>query len=157
VTQETDFPADEKIFIRLAMKRPARFSLNLRIPGWIASAPRILVNGRPFKTTASPASFAAIERVWKNGDKVELTLPQSLHTLPIDDMHPGTVALMKGPVMYAAVDATGEERRQTVTPPPGLTAFPQKQQENAPARRDQVYAPFYLVRDESYDTYFQSA
>ena len=40
----------------------------------------------------------------------------------------------------------------------GLTALPQKRQENAQAAnvKDQVFVPFYLVRDESYDTYFQS-
>lgn len=158
VTQETDYPAGEKVMIRLVTERPVRFSLNLRIPGWVASTPEIRVNGRVFETAAPRTSFVKIERMWKSGDTVELTLPQSLRTLPIDESHPGVVALLKGPVMYAAVADTGTDRKQTIAPPAKFAALPPKQ-DGTPLALDgsKLLVPFYLVHGESYDTYFQTA
>jgi len=153
--QKTDFPDSETISLRLAMARPARFALNLRIPGWIAATPRILVNGQAIRTNAVAGSFAVLERRWKDGDIVELTLPQSLRTLPIDDQHPDTVALMNGPVMYVA--AAGVPAGRTITPPPGLMRLPQTPDGTPLPGNGAVLVPYYRVKDETYDAYFRIA
>jgi len=154
--QETDFPAGEKVSIRLAMKHPVRFALNIRIPGWVGSTPRILVNRHRFKTAAGPGSFAAIERLWSNGDTVEIALPQSFRTVPIDDLHPAVVALMKGPVMHVGLDMSGEEQWHSIAPAIGLKPLAHSRQRYIRGN-GQVFVPFYIVAGESYDTYFQSA
>lgn len=155
VDQETQFPDGETTIIRLAMPRPVRLALSLRIPGWIAAAPRILVNGTPQTVTATPATFTTIERVWQDGDQIKLTLPQSLHHAPIDELHPGTVAVLKGPVMLVGVDAAGGSRPSGIAMPAGWAPLCSKQ-DGAPNHSDRMLVPFYLVRNESYDTYFEA-
>lgn len=151
LVQETEFPVRNTVSLRLAMAKPARFTLKLRIPSWIASTPSILVNGQPFKTKVTPGSFAAIERNWKNGDTVALTLPQNLWTLPIDDKHPDVVALMQGPVMYVGADPASTTLQRALTPGIKLKTLTQADAEA------EVFAPYYLINGEIYDTYFQTA
>jgi hypothetical protein len=159
VRQETDFPAGDKITIRLSLNRPRRFEMRLRIPGWVAAAPRLTVNRRPFKTAVMPASFATIDRTWSNGDTIELVLPQSFRTLAIDELHPETVALMKGPLMYVGIDTTGEAQWRSIAPSLGLKPLPLSRQRYLRQERDteQVFVPYYLVGEETYETYFRSA
>jgi hypothetical protein len=66
---------------------------------------------------------------------VEVKLPFGDRTEAIDDRHPDTVALMRGPLMMVAVNA-----------PDGTPDIA------APGLR---FAPFYAVRGESYATYFK--
>lgn len=57
--------------------------LKLLIPSW-AVAPSVTLNGAP---TAAPAaaSFCVLERVWRVGDTIELTLPAVVRLSKLDD------------------------------------------------------------------------
>ena len=46
LSQETRYPWDGAVALRVAAEQPARFGLRLRLPGWCA-APRLAVNGTP--------------------------------------------------------------------------------------------------------------
>ena len=155
--QETDFPDGDKVRLTVAMKRPERFTLKLRIPGWIAGTPTLLVNGHPYRTSIAAGAYAAIMRAWKNGDTVELTLPQNLRTLPIDDKHQDVVAFLNGPVMYVAADPAIVSSRRAISPPSGLKPLPQTQDAPFHDAVTGVFAPYYLVSGETYDTYFRIA
>ena len=54
---------------------------------------------------AQPETFGAIRHGWKNNDVLQVALPMDLRTEAIDEQHPKTVAVMRGPVMLVAVDA----------------------------------------------------
>jgi uncharacterized protein len=99
--QETRFPADEKITLSLKVQQPVRFPLRLRVPYWAtASGGGVRLNGRPLEGFASPGSYYVLDRTWREGDRVELTLPLRLHAQPMPD-DPTLQAILYGPIVLA--------------------------------------------------------
>jgi DUF1680 family protein len=95
----TSYPLSEDVAFKI--RKPARFTLALRLPGWCA-APRLSVNGQPAGLDRRDG-YAFVRRRWKAGDAVVLTLPMRLRTEPAPD-DPGTVAYLKGPVVQTKVN-----------------------------------------------------
>jgi len=155
--QETNFPLEDSTSIVVTPTHPVSFALYLRIPAWTTRAALVTVNGKPIAMPASPGSYIAIRRAWKAGDRVELTLPQSFRTEAIDDLHPNTVALMRGPVQYVALNPANDLGKQPLTLPAGLKQVaPQAFVENYGSTQV-VFVPLYQVRNETYTTYFSKA
>jgi DUF1680 family protein len=50
-----------------------------------------------------PGKFLALQRTWKDGDRLELELHMPLRLEAIDDQNPNVVALMRGPLALFAV------------------------------------------------------
>jgi DUF1680 family protein len=103
VRQETTYPWDGTITLRLGMDEPSMFGLRLRIPGWCQHA-RLKVNGDAFDIASHlEQGYVRVERVWQDDDRVELEL-----AMPVERMyaHPnvrqdaGCVALQRGPLVY---------------------------------------------------------
>ena len=111
--QETRYPEDEKVSFTIKAQWPVSFSLRLRYPGWAQSV-RVIVNGVPQTIDAKPGSFIDLKRTWKNGDRVELTIPMTLRLETIPD-NPHRVAILYGPTVLAG-DLGDEEQPGTVTP-----------------------------------------
>lgn len=86
------------------------FSLNLRIPGWLERTPAINVNGVPTNAEVR-RGFAILRRHWKAGDTVTLEFAQSFRAEAIDELHPNTVAIMRGPLMYVEVNPGAESSK----------------------------------------------
>ena len=74
IEQETRYPFDGGVRLRLGLERPARFALRLRIPSWAKNA-TIRVNGERAAVAVRPGDYAMIEREWRTGDSVALDLP----------------------------------------------------------------------------------
>ncbi len=96
---DTSYPLSENITISVG-GRARRFALAIRLPGWCAD-PRLSVNGKPAAISRS-RGYAIVERKWRRGDSVALTLPMALRTEPTPD-DPRMVARLKGPVVMAKV------------------------------------------------------
>ncbi|HEY0735915.1 MAG TPA: beta-L-arabinofuranosidase domain-containing protein [Herpetosiphonaceae bacterium] len=101
--QETNYPWNEQVSIRVGLGEPANFRLRLRLPGW-CRAPRLMVNGEAIDlANAVENGYAVIRRQWRDGDVVGLELP-----MPIERVyaHPevradvGSAALRRGPLVY---------------------------------------------------------
>lgn len=105
LTQAGDYPWAEDVTLSVALDRPARFALHLRIPDWAEGA-AIAVNGAPAVPAAPDASgYVALARDWQDGDRVALHLPMGarvLHPHPRIKADTGRVALMRGPLVYCA-------------------------------------------------------
>ena len=101
MTQTGNYPYDGKIAFSIVTSKPANLTLNFRIPAWAAQA-RIRVNGEA-QLHPVPGRFAAVRRLWRSGDVVELLLPLPMWLEPIDPRHPDTVALVRGPLVMMAV------------------------------------------------------
>ena len=71
--EETDYPFRGKVRITVNPASPLQFPLKLRIPGWAPNS-SLRVNGNS-QPAPEAAGFATIERIWKNGDIVELEFP----------------------------------------------------------------------------------
>jgi DUF1680 family protein len=155
--QQTRYPAEDSITLKLQPEHPVAFTIHLRIPAWLTRAATIKINGSPSRAPAQPGTFTAIRRTWRTGDCIDLTLPQSFRTEPIDEEHPTTVALMRGPVQYVALNPSSQLDREHLTLPAGLKQLaPQSFGENYSGNQI-VFVPLHCVRGETYTTYFSRA
>ncbi len=104
VRQETCFPASETTVLTLSMAEPVRTTFRLRYPSWSKDV-QVRVNGKRVKVRQQPGSYIAIEREWKDGDRIEATYPMHL-TLESAPDNPHRAALLYGPVVLAGALGT---------------------------------------------------
>jgi len=102
--QETNYPWEGAIAFSAKLAASARFTLSLRIPEWAERHATLSVNGQTVDlATVMTDGYAAIEREWRDGDRVELLLPLELrpqYANPRVRQDAGRVALMRGPLVY---------------------------------------------------------
>ena len=98
--QETNFPEQEGPSLIIHTDKPTEMALNIRIPYWATRGGTVKVNGQILPAFSSPSSYLAINRVWKDGDRVEVSLPMGLHIDSIPD-DPSLQAMMYGPLVLA--------------------------------------------------------
>ncbi len=98
--QETQFPEREGTTVVVHTDKPADLALHVRIPYWAARGGRVKLNGSELPAFSSPSSYLALNRVWKDGDRVDIELPMSLRVEPMPD-DPTLQAVMYGPLVLA--------------------------------------------------------
>jgi hypothetical protein len=79
---------------------PVQMILRVRVPAWSASSATVKINGVQSDVTAAANSYLAIARVWKKGDRVEISLPMALHSKSMADDH-SLRAILYGPLVLA--------------------------------------------------------
>jgi len=109
VEMSTDFPIGASASAKIRTKSPKKFMLALRRPYWAGDGFTVKVNGQALKETPAADSYVKIDRVWHEGDTVELNLPKRLREEPVPD-NPSRMALMWGPLVLAG--DLGPEVRQ---------------------------------------------
>lgn len=121
ISQETRYPWDGAVTIRVGLQAPLRFRLLLRIPGWCAGA-TLRVDGEAVDLRAvTQDGYAWIDRDWRDGDHVALDLPmdvQRVYAHPDVRADVGRVAFRRGPILYCA------ESADHAVPPNRLTVGP---------------------------------
>lgn len=126
IKQETDYPWDGYVRMEIDPASEARFSLNIRVPGWARERP---VPSRLYryvgKTPATPSlringesrplrlddGYSTVTRTWSDGDVVELDLPMHVRRVVAHDSveaNRGKVALERGPIVYAVEGVDNE-------------------------------------------------
>ena len=96
LAEETSYPFRGSVRVTVQPAAPINFPLELRIPAWAANT-TIKVNGKAWPTPA-PGSFARIERLWKNGDAVEIVFPM----LPrVSRWFRDSIAIERGPLVFS--------------------------------------------------------
>ncbi len=120
VIQETEYPWEGKVRIRLEPESVMKFTVHVRIPGWALEqpvpsdlyhfinssdeAPTLKVNGETIPLSMDKG-YVPIQRSWKGGDTIELNLPMQVRRV---ESHPevkenrGKIALIRGPIVYCA-------------------------------------------------------
>jgi DUF1680 family protein len=99
VKQETRFPEQQGTTLIVSTSKPQELTINLRIPYWVHGG-NVKINGAVLPAFASPSSYLALNRVWKSGDKIDLSLPMALHVSPMPD-NERIQAMMYGPLVLA--------------------------------------------------------
>ncbi len=150
LAQEGDYPLEETVRMRVSASHPTKFALMLRIPGWAAGA-SVSVNGVRLPGAVAPGRFLRVERRWKSGDQISLTLPMESRLEAIDRRHPETVALLRGPLVLFPLGArmSGISRSQLL----GARRVERAEWLAEPAGVTLV--PFTGVGDASYSTYLR--
>lgn len=99
VVQRTSYPYEDTS--RLTFGGGGKFTLRIRVPGWAARGFEVRVNGQPEQVAAAPGSYLALERDWKDGDRVDVRMPFHFHLDRVMDQ-PNIASLFYGPVLLAA-------------------------------------------------------
>ena len=97
--QETTYPRDGSIRMRLGLDAPVCFPLRLRIPGW-SQATRVWLNDQPLEPPPA-GSYLRLERCWADGDWIELQLDMRLHYWLGERECAGKAAIYRGPLLLA--------------------------------------------------------
>jgi DUF1680 family protein len=103
LTQMTDYPRANTTQLALNLARPESFTLYVRIPAWAGAKTRVSVNGRAGESSIEAGKFLALQRSWKDGDRVEIEFEMPLRLEAIDNENPHNVALLHGPIALFAV------------------------------------------------------
>jgi DUF1680 family protein len=100
MVQKTKFPEEQGTHLEIQCKQPTQFDLKIRYPYWAQSGINIFINGKPEKIKSDPGSFISINRTWKDGDEVKVSMPFTLRTesMPDDSLR---VAMFYGPLVLA--------------------------------------------------------
>lgn len=98
VHQETDYPNSGQVMVRLTPGVPRKFTVRLRIPGWCRQF-TASVNGASIPPV-SQQGFLRIEREWRRGDTLALTLEMPWRSICGFHKQDGRVAIMHGPMLF---------------------------------------------------------
>jgi hypothetical protein len=122
VVETTDYPFGDSVRFVISTPESVRFPLYLRIPRW-SKETKIEVNGKAVEGKYEPLSFAVIERMWSNGDKVEIEFGPEI-SVDVWEKNKDSVSINRGLltfslkigekwVQYEGKSRKGEEWRQT--------------------------------------------
>lgn len=120
ISQQTNYPWDGKVTIKVEPQRSQRFAVNVRIPGWAQGKPvpsdlyhylkkspeevTLKVNSEPIPINMNKG-FAVIEKQWSRGDEIEMDLPMPIRRVTANEKVKADinkVALVRGPIVYCA-------------------------------------------------------
>ena len=111
VTQETNFPNEGSS--TLTIGKTGTYAIAIRHPAWAGKDFDVKVNGKKFKceTAQGMACFVTINRNWKAGDTITITIPMELHyeTCP---NYTDYIAFKYGPILLGANTTNGSEKLQ---------------------------------------------
>ena len=130
--------------ITVSTKTGVRTLLKLRVPGWARNRPApgglyayvdkmsggstVAVNRTPHPATPDRFGYITIDRIWKDGDVVEMNFPVQTRQVVADTRVKetrGRVAIERGPIVYCAEapDLNGANAMELqIDPAKGLTA-----------------------------------
>lgn len=100
IRQDTRFPDQDLTTLTVETSRPTRIDMRIRVPYWATQGVIPKVNGKRLDAAASPGGYLVVDRTWKDGDRLEVRLPMSLHTHPMPD-DKTLIAFMYGPLVLA--------------------------------------------------------
>lgn len=106
-TQETSFPEKEQTRVIVKSEKPRKMKISFRCPEWLDKEnAEFKVNGGKVEAVFDDGYYT-INRKWKDGDTVEMSLPMTLRAVQLPDKSP-YYSFMYGPVVLAA--DLGKER-----------------------------------------------
>jgi len=122
LTQETRYPFEDRIRIRLETAAAVAFPLHLRIPAW-STQTRVRFNGKRLAVNPRPGAFLVLHRTWHNGDRVELQFAMETRLRTWSANH-DTVSVDRGPLTYSLQIAERYVRHGGTDAWPAWNIFP---------------------------------
>ena len=128
IEQQTDYPTSGNVLVNIDPSKPAKFAVKLRIPRWCETA-QVSVNGQAPQQAAG-GQFYTVQRIWKPGDVIELSMPMKWRLVHGRRSQAGRAAILRGPQVFTLNPArnpqfSGQaafEPRQVMINPPELEA-----------------------------------
>ena len=119
--QQTEYPWDGDINIKVKKNAAGQFAMKLRIPGWLKGEVvpsnlyeytdnkrlgyKINVNGKKTSGQITPDGYLTIDRKWKKGDVVQIHFDMQPRTVRANrkvEADKGMVSIERGPLVYCA-------------------------------------------------------
>ncbi|MEU8148116.1 beta-L-arabinofuranosidase domain-containing protein [Nonomuraea sp. NPDC048901] len=106
IKQATNYPTDPAGVTTLTVEGTGRLAVKLRVPYWVEKGFTVRINGADQKVNAKPGEYVTLNRNWRRGDKIRVSMPFSLRVEKALDV-PTTQSIAYGPVpMVAKSDET---------------------------------------------------
>jgi hypothetical protein len=96
IVEDTNYPFDGAVRLKISLSQPAKFPLKLRIPAWSSGA-SVKVNDQP-PQAAKAGGFVNLDREWNDGDQVKLQLPMRISAIGGVNH---SISLARGPLVYS--------------------------------------------------------
>ena len=100
VAQETGYPVEGSVRIRVTPEKEAKFVLRLRIPEW-TEVKELTLDGAWDGPLPKPGTYLAIDRTWKKGDTIELTFDLKPRFWLGEGHRHGHAAVYAGPLLLS--------------------------------------------------------
>ena len=121
VSQDTQYPWNGDISLKINENKAGAFALKIRIPGWVKGQPvpsdlyefadakranyKITVNGKQLPARLTSDGYYTINRKWKRGDLVRIHFDMDTRIIRANDKvkaDQGQVSIERGPIVYCA-------------------------------------------------------
>ncbi|MDR7212553.1 glycoside hydrolase family 127 protein [Flavobacterium piscis] len=102
IEQQTNYPWDGKISLKIVKAPKDVYAFLLRIPGW-SQGTTITINGKNINDAIASGSYQKIAQKWKKGDVIELNIPMPVELMqanPLVEEIKNQVAVKRGPIVY---------------------------------------------------------
>ena len=99
ILQQTHYPFEENVTMKLQVTKPVEFPLYLRIPTW-CQRPMLKINGQSVEISASTGRYVKIQNVWKNDDRITLEFPMKLK-MRTWERNKNSVSVNYGPMTFS--------------------------------------------------------
>ena len=130
IIQETNFPESDSTTLTVKADKPTTLDIRIRVPYWAKQGVTAKINGEAI-TAKETDGYLSINREWRDGDKLEITMPMSLHTHPMPD-DDTLVAIMYGPLVLAGKLGSDGLTEKNVLTTSNWYKFPPDQIASAP-------------------------
>ena len=143
LAQQTCYPLGGYTELRIGLDSSRAFTLDLRIPSW-SEKTSVTVNGRAMEEVR-PGTYLRLDRTWKNGDSIKISLDLSPHFWSGERDCAGKTSLYRGPLLLAWDQRWNEGKLADI---PELDA---EKIEFAPAEDSSFPTPWALFRVKAAD------
>jgi DUF1680 family protein len=102
IEQQTNYPWDGKITLKIIKAPKDLQTFFLRIPGWSQNA-EVLINNSKISDKIVSGTYLQLNQKWKKGDVIELNLPMPVELMeanPLVEEVKNQVAVKRGPLVY---------------------------------------------------------
>ena len=96
IAEETKYPFEQMVTIRVDPLKPVTFPLRLRIPGWTSNV-IVRVDGVA-QRDVQPGTFLTLNREWLPGDRVQLDMPMPVI---MSRGYHNSAVISRGPLVYS--------------------------------------------------------
>lgn len=120
----TNYPFEDHINMSFTVSKPLSIPVYFRIPKWCEKSFSIRINNKIVRISESKNGFAVVNRIWKNKDKVVITLPMKANIQQQYETSYPQIKYFK--TVSAAADTCVHNPFEYVTYGPLLFSFPIK-------------------------------
>ena len=124
LSQETEYPWNGRVRLKVDAADGSEFAIKLRLPGWAQTA-ALRLNFRPLEPDPGQDGYLTLHRRWQPGDIIELDLsmePRLIESHPLVEETFNQLAVKRGPLVYCLESADLPEGAKIldVTLPPDI-------------------------------------